>query len=63
MLYGRGGFGGSQLFGAIFIWLFAVLVELGRNFRTASAVRTGKFSKKLLLMDFVQEETVGLNAA
>ena len=63
MLYGRGEFGGLQIFGAVFIMPFAVLMESGRNFRTASAVRPGQVAKKLLLMEFFQEETVGMSAA
>ena len=62
MLYGWVGFGGLQIFGAVLIWPFSVLMESGRNFWTASAVRPGQVAKKLLLVDFVREEQVGLNA-
>ena len=52
-----------RCFGAIFIWPFAVLMKSGRNFWTASAVMPVQVAKKLLLVDFVQEEKVGLNVA
>ena len=63
MLYGREGLGGSQIFGAVFVWPCAVLMESRRKFRTESGVRLVQVAKKFLLMTFVQEETVGLNAA
>ena len=51
-----------RCFGGVLIWPFYVLMELGRNFWTASTVRPGQVAKKLLLVAFVREDKVGLNA-
>ena len=56
------GFLDCRFFGAVFIWPFSVLMESGSNFWTESDVRPVRVAKKLLLLDFVQEEIVGLNA-
>jgi hypothetical protein len=41
----------------------AVARDLGKNFRTASAVRPGQVAKKLLSMALVHVETEGLKLA
>ena len=51
-----------QIFGAVFIWPFSVLIESERNFWTESDVRPVQVAKKLLLKAFFQEGTLGLKA-
>ena len=49
-------------FGGVFVWPLAVLMDSWRDFWTASDGRPGQVVKKLLLVAFVREETVGLKA-
>ena len=51
-----------KCFGDVLIFSFAVLMDLGSHFRTSYDVSPSQVANKLLLMAFVQVETVGLKA-
>ena len=52
-----------RFFGVAFRWPLAVARDLGRNFRTASAVRPGQVAKKFFSMACVQVDMDGLKHA